>query len=311
MGILPDDLIDFLSYRPSRTSDAAEYARMGISTCAMTVYQKDDEATAALLGIGKDALPAFDRFFRPVEANDPDVFGFANPRRLPWTFARTAGPEAHGRLLGLSRWAAEHRHSSALDEAIAVSAGLSGYDGARTVWLPEFCRGGHYAPADVLAGLLMGWFQNDRNLVAGCLRPQSAARRITGWRFVISPRCRGCWRGARNSFESIAIKSILDEANSMTNSSILRAVAVVGQGAGATLARPSVSGTVKGQTVEMTLTEGAAQMKMTILENGSFEDDRDGSYQTGGRSVPSSRGPKSCKSARTSSSSSALAYRTR
>ncbi len=107
----------------------------------------------------------------------------------------------------------------------------------------------------------------------------------------------------------------------MTYPSIFQASAILCLVAGAVFAQSSVSGTVKGQTVEMTLSEGvalvkneiaatkpakvfafqgaknnvfgalkfspplqgAAQVKVTILKKGSFEDDRDVTYQTGGR----------------------------
>jgi len=165
------DLIRRLTYQDDQSDNPL---RHGLFTCGSqrAEIQQSLPVYEALVRLGPAALPAIEETIRNVEESGQFVFNF---HYLLWAYARIKGSSAFPRLRVMFDNPVRESLRTSLDEALALSLGLTSYVSSSRLLMRTFSCTGVLEPRQSLDQLILAWEQNNREWVEAGLGPDAKA----------------------------------------------------------------------------------------------------------------------------------------
>lgn len=163
------DLIRFLTYQADRRDNLIS---KGLFTwgSARAETQESLPAYEALVKLGPVALPAIEEAIRTVEETGEYVFNF---HYLLSAYARIKGPAAFPHLRRMFDNPVGESLRRNLDEALALSLGLTSYISSSRLLMRTFSCSGVLEPRHFLDQLILAWEQDNREWVESSLGPNA------------------------------------------------------------------------------------------------------------------------------------------
>ena len=165
------DLIRFLTYQADRPQRAA--VLLGISGCGYV--SEDRAASLALVKEGVTAVREIEKALGSIESMGEGSEFALNGAWLLYSYASIKGPDAYPRLRHMAENPRLASFTLALDEALAISFGLTSYVSSTRAPLKVFnCRRTE-DPRDAMDRLLLGLLRGDLALVDAAVTERTAA----------------------------------------------------------------------------------------------------------------------------------------
>jgi len=161
----PTGLVKFLTYQSGRPKRPGAAVVLG---CGTDQAGREDRAAAeSLVSLGAKAVPAIE------EGLDSINTWKGNPRWLLYAYARIQGPATFARLWAMYSNPESFSFQLSLDDALALSFGLTSYVSSFRPSVRVFCHSA--GPVAALDQLVLAWEKGDRRWLEACLGPHAKA----------------------------------------------------------------------------------------------------------------------------------------
>ena len=173
------DLIRLLNHE-------TDYQQNKAPTTGCGAVSGDRHVAESLARIGKDALPDINRALNPQGGSNSLGRPLSPAYWVPVALAKIEGADAFPQLRAMLVRREFQDLDRALDDAIALSLGITSYVSASLEAAPTFEGGRAGEPRLTLNRLVLGWERNDRAMMESSLGPRARAAlssmlRTTSW----------------------------------------------------------------------------------------------------------------------------------
>lgn len=164
------DLIRYLTYQSDRPDKSG--VLLGVVGCGHTEDEREDrQAAMALVKLGSSAIPAIELAFDSLGRQGQASEFSTNAGWLLHVYAAIRGPNAYPILRRMATVSQLRFLRSALDDAMALSLGLTSYVSGSRVPERSHCR--REEPRDGLDRLISAWERGDASALEGVLGPEA------------------------------------------------------------------------------------------------------------------------------------------